>query len=58
MTTFDDREKGFESKFAHDQELEFKATARRNRLIGRWAGELMGLQGENLDEYEIGRAHV
>ena len=43
MTTFDEREQGFERKFAHDQELEFKATARRNRLLGEWAAGLMGL---------------
>jgi hypothetical protein len=43
MTTFDDREQGFERKFALDQELEFKATARRNRLLGEWAAGLMGL---------------
>ncbi|PIB93310.1 DUF1476 domain-containing protein [Caulobacter sp. FWC2] len=43
MTTFDDREQAFENKFAHDQELEFKATARRNRLLGEWAAGLMGL---------------
>ena len=51
MTTFNDREEGFESKFAHDEELEFKATARRNRMLGLWAGELMGLAQANLDEY-------
>ena len=51
MTTFDDREKGFEGKFAHDAELEFKATARRNKLLGLWAGELMGLEGQHLDDY-------
>ncbi len=51
MVTFDDREKAFESKFAHDQELEFKAVARRNRLLGLWAGEKMGLAGENLEDY-------
>jgi hypothetical protein len=50
-TTFDDRERGFESKFAHDQELEFKATARRNRLLGIWAGEKMGLAAEHLEDY-------
>lgn len=44
MTTFDDREKGFESKFAFDQELEFKALARRNKLLGEWAAGLMGLE--------------
>ncbi len=43
MTTFDDREKGFERKFALDQDQEFKAGARRNRLLGEWAAELMGL---------------
>ena len=44
MTTFDDREKGFESKFAHDAELVFKVRARRNRLFGEWlATELLGL---------------
>lgn len=51
MTTFDDREKGFEGKYAHDAELEFKATARRNRLLGHWAGELMGLEGQHLEDY-------
>src|SRR5689334_13001228 len=51
MTTFDEREEGFESKFAHDEEIEFKATARRNRMLGLWAGELMGLEQPGLDEY-------
>ena len=51
MTTFDDREKGFEGKFAHDADLEFKATARRNRLLGLWAGGLMGLEGQHLEDY-------
>ena len=49
MTSFDDREKGFEKKFALDAEQEFKATARRNRLLGEWAAGLMGL--ETADEY-------
>ena len=44
MTTFDEREEGFERKFVEDEALEFKATARRNRLLGLWAGELMGLK--------------
>lgn len=39
MTTFDDRSKGFEAQFAHNEEFEFKAVARRNRMIGLWAGE-------------------
>jgi hypothetical protein len=43
MTTFDKREAGFENKFAHDEELRFKATARRNKLLGAWAAEKMGL---------------
>jgi hypothetical protein len=51
MTTFDDREHGFEAKFAHDQDLEFKTNARRNRLLGLWAGGLMGLEGPNLEDY-------
>lgn len=51
MTTFDDREQGFEKKFALDQEQEFKAGARRNRLLGEWAAALMGLQGDRIQEY-------
>lgn len=51
MTTFDDREQGFETKFAHDQELEFRAMARRNKLAARWAAEKMGLEGAHLDDY-------
>jgi hypothetical protein len=47
--TFDDRERGFERKFANDQEAEFKATARRNRMLGEWAAGLMGL--ENVADY-------
>lgn len=51
MTTFEDREKGFERKFAHDQELKFRATARRNKLLGLWAAEKMGLTGDAADAY-------
>ncbi|MEA1941899.1 MAG: DUF1476 domain-containing protein [Pseudomonadota bacterium] len=51
MSGIDDREKGFENKFAHDQELEFKALARRNKLLGLWAADLMGLDGEAAAEY-------
>lgn len=51
MTTFDDRERGFEANFARDEELEFKAAARRNRQLGLWAGEKLGLSGEALDAY-------
>jgi len=46
MTNFKNREEGFEKKFAHDEELRFKATARRNKLLGLWAAEKMGLTGE------------
>ena len=56
MTTFDDREKGFESKYALDQEQEFKAIARRNKLLGLWAAEKMGLNADRAEEY--GRAIV
>jgi hypothetical protein len=49
MSAFDEREKGFESKFAKDEELEFRAQARRNRLLGEWAAKKMGL--ENVEDY-------
>jgi len=49
MSTFDDREKGFERKFALDAEQEFKASARRNRMLAEWAAGLMGL--ESVEEY-------
>lgn len=51
MTTFEKRERGFESKFALDQEQEFKATARRNRMLGEWAAGLMGLEGDHVADY-------
>jgi hypothetical protein len=51
MTTFDEREKAFERKFAHDEELRFRATARRNRLFGLWAAEKLGLSGTDADDY-------
>lgn len=51
MTTFDKREEGFEKKFAHDEELQFKATARRNKLLGQWAAEKMGLTGDDAAAY-------
>lgn len=51
MTTFDKREAGFENKFAHDEELRFKATARRNKLLGAWAAEKMGITGAAADTY-------
>ena len=51
MTTFEDREKGYERKFAHDQELKFRATARRNEMLGLWAAEQLGLSGEEAQAY-------
>ena len=51
MTTFDKREEGFEKKFAHDEELQFKANARRNKLLGLWAAEKMGKSGEEAEAY-------
>ena len=51
MTTFDDREKAFEAHFTLEQTQEFKAIARRDRQVGLWAGNLMGLVGDSLDGY-------
>ena len=51
MTTFKDREKAFENKYAHDAEMQFKAEARRNKLVGLWAAELMGKTAEEADAY-------
>jgi len=50
-TTFDKREEGFEKKFAHDEELRFKASARRNKLLGMWAAQKMGLTGAQAEAY-------
>jgi hypothetical protein len=51
MTTFDDRERAFEAKFAHDEEMLFRVTARRNRLVGHWAAARMSLTPEETDAY-------
>ncbi len=51
MAQFDDRKKAFESKFAHDQALEFKAQARRNKLLGLWAAEKLGVSGADAEAY-------
>jgi hypothetical protein len=51
MTTFDKREEGFEKQFAHDEELKFKATSRRNKLLGLWAAEKLGRTGTDADTY-------
>ena len=51
MTTFDDREKAFENKYARDQEMQFRILARRNRLLGHWAAKLMGLTEVEAESY-------
>ncbi|WP_037294116.1 DUF1476 domain-containing protein [Roseobacter sp. CCS2] len=51
MSTFDDREHAFENKFAHDAEMQFKADARRNKMLGLWAADLMGKTGTDADDY-------
>ena len=51
MTTFDDREKAFENKFAHDEEMRFRIAARRNRLLGEWAARKMGLSEAETESY-------
>jgi hypothetical protein len=53
MTTFDDRKDGFENKFAHDETLRFKAVARRNRMLGLWAAEKLGLSGDAATDYAM-----
>lgn len=51
MTTFDERERAFEKKFEHDQELQFKVKARKNKLLGLWAANLMGKTGDDAEAY-------
>ena len=51
MTTFDDRERAFETKYARDEEVQFRIIARRNRLLGEWAARLMGLSEEETASY-------
>lgn len=60
MTTFDDREKGYEKKFAHDAELKFKAESRRNKMLAEWAGAKLGISGAALEDYvkEVRRADL
>jgi hypothetical protein len=53
MTTFDKREDAFEKQFAHDEELKFKASARRNKLLGLWAAEKLGFSGAEADSYAL-----
>ena len=51
MSSFDEREKGFEKKFAHDEELQFKINARKNKYLGEWASKILGYQDEKEKEY-------
>lgn len=51
MTTFDERESAFENKFKHDKELEFRVTSRRNKMLGLWAAELLGIDGAEAEAY-------
>ena len=51
MTGFDDREKAFEEKYKHDQELQFRVEVRRNKLLGLWAAELLGHKGADAEAY-------
>jgi len=53
MSTFDEREEAFEKKYAHDENMQFKADARRNKLLGLWAAELMGKTGDDADTYAV-----
>jgi hypothetical protein len=53
MSTFDDRERAFEAKFAHDLEMQFKAVARRNKMLGLWAAEKLGKSGQAAEEYAM-----
>jgi len=53
MTTLDDREHAFEAKFAHDSEMQFRAEARRNKLVGLWAAGLMGKSGDAATDYAM-----
>ena len=51
MSSFDDREKSFEKKFAHDEELQFKISARKNKYLGEWASQILGFDPEKQKEY-------
>lgn len=53
MSTFDDREHAFEAKFAHDAEMQFRAEARRNKLLGLWAADLLGKSGDEANAYAL-----
>lgn len=51
MTSFEERQQGFEKKFAHDADLKFKAEARRNKMLAEWAADKLGISGADLEEY-------
>ncbi len=51
MSSFEDRKKSFEKKFAHDQELQFKVSARRNKYLGEWVSEILGYNSDQVKEY-------
>lgn len=53
MTTFDDRESAYENKYAHDEEMKFKISARTNKLLGLWAADLMGKSGDEAEAYAL-----
>lgn len=53
MTTFDERERAFEAKFVHDADMQFRANARSNRLLGEWAAEMLGKSGEDAHSYAM-----
>ena len=53
MSTFNEREEAFEKKYAHDADMQFKADARRNKLLGLWAAGLMGITGDDADTYAV-----
>lgn len=53
MTTFDDREKSFEAKFAHDEDLRFRTVSRRDKLLGMWAADKLGLKGKEAETYAL-----
>ncbi len=57
MTTFNNREKAFEDKYKHDQDLQFKVEVRRNKLLGLWVAEMLGLSGADADVTAYCRAH-
>ena len=58
MTSFDDRERAFETKYAHDADMQFRAEARRNKLVGLWAASLLGKSGDEANEYAMSVVHA